>query len=735
MISGSEKPIRTPLPGAELGGAGATVSFGAFTCEEIRLISEDGASGLVYEGISSDYYGIDNAAAARLIIKECYPLDVAPSLVRDGNRLVLPDTAPISDQLSYAKYGKRYKEAFINQTQLYQGLTREQTSVPVSVRETNGALYLICDASNGDTLDKAAAQADISTQLHTLIRICEIISAMHDSGYVYLDLKPENILVIRNADKEAAQRYTGEIKLFDFDTVARIDELQSPDMVISASGDWSAYEQTHEGYRDDIGRSSDLYSLGAILFWLATGRPPSSNEVIHAAGAWSLQRRAISNVGLQNASIKAIDHICSIFNKTLTTNPSIRYEGAGAIKKDIVELRSAFEIVRLEQQLSSSKLKEDDNERVFLMAAIARLKTEWVSEFSGKPYSESSQAEKDDALRTLEELGASEDFSADVMDLAQKAIPANFKIDWVEGFWGKPYRDCSDVERDDALRALDDLGSAGNFDTEIVQLAQQSALAKAKTEWISDYTGKPFGESSRTEKDDALRTLEELGASEDFSADVMSLAQKAIPANFKIDWVEGFWEKPYRDCSRKEREDAIAELCKLGSCPDGVKDTDYLVQLAVSKEIAKAKGSWVESYYDRAYRECSQAEIDTALATLETLGKNPNEDESIEYVIEVYAIKEIAKAKGAWIEKYAGKPLASCSQVEQDIALAEFTQLGGDLSQVPEIIELLKELHEINKKRTEAIEELKAEAEKVIEDQLNQFRTPLSNLNFLLGTD
>jgi serine/threonine protein kinase len=363
MMAGSGKPIRTPLPGAEPGGVGATVSFGAFTCEEVHLISEDGASGLVYEGISRDYYETDGSAHARLIVKECYPLDVASSLIRDGDRLILLDTASIGDQFSYAKYGKRYKEAFINQTQLYLGSTREQTSVPVNVLEANGTLYLVCDASNGDTLDKTIAQMDILIQLHTLIRICEVISAMHDSGYVYLDLKPENILAIRNADKDATQRYTGEIKLFDFDTVARIDELQSPDMVISASGDWSAYEQTHEGYKDKVGPSSDLYSVGVLLFWLIMGRPPGVNEVIHFNGGWDIPTSAVVHPAFKSNDARALRLACHIFGKTLVIEPSDRYAQVQDLIADLTKLEEIL--------MPTNKTHSDEHQEI--LAAVQTL--------------------------------------------------------------------------------------------------------------------------------------------------------------------------------------------------------------------------------------------------------------------------------------------------------------------------------------------------------------------------
>jgi serine/threonine protein kinase len=334
--------IRTPLPGAEPGGAGAAMSFRSFTCENIRLISDDGASGLVYEGISKNYYGAAGTTPAKLIIKECYPLGIASSLARIDSTLVISNTATTDDQEIYARYKNRFKEAFRNHTNLYQGSAREQTSVPGVTYESNGTIYIVSDASNGETFDKACVDMNIITQLQVLNRLCGVLTVIHDNGCVYLDLKPGNILAIRNANRNAPQRYTGEIKLFDFDTVTRIDELKAPDSIISGSGNWSAYEQTHPGHRDEIGPASDVYSVGVILFWLMTGKPPSANEVINAYGKWTIPREVITHQAFSGDKQGAITIAQRIFDNTLTVEPSSRYQNANALAEALSELSDAL---------------------------------------------------------------------------------------------------------------------------------------------------------------------------------------------------------------------------------------------------------------------------------------------------------------------------------------------------------------------------------------------------------
>jgi serine/threonine protein kinase/outer membrane protein assembly factor BamD (BamD/ComL family)/predicted kinase len=332
------KTARTPLPGAEPGGAGARLDFDGFSCTNLSLLSGDGASGLVYIGVSADFYGTQEAALARLVIKECYPLELSSASERHGDALVLAKDSPKVNKMAFERYCQRYREAFAKHTLLYQGPAREQTSVPNKAYEANGTVYIISDASNGVTLDKAFPTMDIATQLKLLVRLSEALAAMHSSGLLYLDVKPQNILTLFSADTVDGKTYSGEVKLFDFDSVTAMAELESQQALISGSGDWSAYEQAHEGYTDKVGPASDLYSVGALLFWLVAGRPPTTNEVIHADGDWDIPQSVVVHPAFSGDDSRALRKACGIFNRTLVTEPGGRYQQAQDLRADLTVL-------------------------------------------------------------------------------------------------------------------------------------------------------------------------------------------------------------------------------------------------------------------------------------------------------------------------------------------------------------------------------------------------------------
>ena len=312
---------RTPLSSTKL-------SFEGFSCSEISLLSASGASGLVYEAYSHDFYGRDDVAPARLIIKECYPISLAHVLVRDGDLLKMSPEAPEEERSAFKRYSRRFIKAFDSNIALYQSAAREQISIPSHAIETNGTVYIINNASNGDTLDKAFSKMGFYQQVETLARLCETLSAIHDAGFVHLDIKPENVLCVRSSDVKSEDAYYSDIRLFDFDTVTALSDLSSLGTEMPNSGDWSSFEQTHPSSAGLVGATSDIYAVGTLLFWSIIGRPPTSNEVIHANGKWHLGVRDFTRVDEGVLTSDAIASIASILNATLTINTSDRYSTA-----------------------------------------------------------------------------------------------------------------------------------------------------------------------------------------------------------------------------------------------------------------------------------------------------------------------------------------------------------------------------------------------------------------------
>src|SRR5262249_50637201 len=101
-------------------------------------------------------------------------------------------------------------------------------------------------------------------------KVAEAMSFAHQHGVVHRDLKPQNILI--SAD--------GQPKVTDFGLAKSIEgdsHLTASGQVLGTPSYMPPEQAT--GNLSEIGPLSDVYSLGAVLYCLLTGRPPfqSSN--------------------------------------------------------------------------------------------------------------------------------------------------------------------------------------------------------------------------------------------------------------------------------------------------------------------------------------------------------------------------------------------------------------------------------------------------------------------------
>ncbi|MBC7816729.1 MAG: serine/threonine protein kinase [Planctomycetaceae bacterium] len=105
------------------------------------------------------------------------------------------------------------------------------------------------------------------------LQICRALKAAHNSGIIHRDLKPSNLMIASD----------GTVKLADFG-VAQVFASQKLTITggIVGTAEYMSPEQA-KGQRAT--KKSDLYSLGAVMYVMLTGRPPfsgkSSLDVIH----------------------------------------------------------------------------------------------------------------------------------------------------------------------------------------------------------------------------------------------------------------------------------------------------------------------------------------------------------------------------------------------------------------------------------------------------------------------
>lgn len=220
-----------------------------------------GGSCIVYDG-----YYVNNAGVKSTVrIKECFPYKL--HLRRSEAGVLIAENG---ENERFEAYKMRMRKSFETAHFLHEttGLTNYTAHV-FDMYEANGTVYIISSYTEGNVLSNVVF-ASLKDAVRAVISIAKRIEQIHKQGYLYLDIKPENILI----DKELPEL----IWLFDFDALIPIGEKEAiAEYKLACSTDFAPMEQKI-GDIKHIGRHTDIYSIGAILFYLLFGRAPGAAD-------------------------------------------------------------------------------------------------------------------------------------------------------------------------------------------------------------------------------------------------------------------------------------------------------------------------------------------------------------------------------------------------------------------------------------------------------------------------
>jgi tRNA A-37 threonylcarbamoyl transferase component Bud32 len=180
----------------------------------------------------------------------------------------------------------------------------------VGIDENSGAPYLVMEFVVGKTLEQhvAAGKTDFQQACTWGAALGRALACAHEQGIVHGDIKPANILI--NQD--------GRVMLTDFG-IARFAAHISQNGGLSGTPAYLSPEQI-EGNPTD-GRS-DLFSLGIVLYQLATGERPFQSDSVQAVCAQILKAKITPASKVNPALPRAFD---DIITRCLARNPEDRY--------------------------------------------------------------------------------------------------------------------------------------------------------------------------------------------------------------------------------------------------------------------------------------------------------------------------------------------------------------------------------------------------------------------------
>lgn len=228
-----------------------------------NIVKEIGRGGscIVYDAV----YKANTDDVKHVRIKECYPYKLRIKRAENGY-------LEAADNTLFENAKEKFKSDFsLGNGLFYSGDLFDVLTNTIDIYFDNGTVYLASEYSTENTLASYRPKS-IKDCVTVVKQVACILRKIHSEGYLYLDIKPENILIIDSI--------VTRVQLFDFDSLIPVSMCDRRDINMirpSYSKGFAAIE-LQTGKLKKLGAHTDVYAVGALLFWLLFGRTPSAPD-------------------------------------------------------------------------------------------------------------------------------------------------------------------------------------------------------------------------------------------------------------------------------------------------------------------------------------------------------------------------------------------------------------------------------------------------------------------------
>jgi serine/threonine protein kinase len=211
-----------------------------------------------------------------------------------------------------------WRERFLRERQLLASLNHPSIVHVIDAgRTANGRPYLVMEYVDGQPIDVYAANLPLAERLQLFRRICDGVSHAHQHLVIHRDLKPNNVLVDQS----------GQPKLLDFGIAKLLGEggtaTKTVDRLLTPQ--YASPEQLRGAAETT---ATDIYSLGAVLYRLATGRTPHEGRDRIAGTRDEVVAASRTTTGLP----ADLDYV---IRKAMRDEPGARYRSVDALSADV----------------------------------------------------------------------------------------------------------------------------------------------------------------------------------------------------------------------------------------------------------------------------------------------------------------------------------------------------------------------------------------------------------------
>ena len=231
-------------------------------------------------------------------------------------KLIKPEVASDSETI----------ERFSNELKLARKIRHKNVCGMFDIGESEGAHFITMEYVSGEdlkTMIRMSTGLTIGTVLSVGKQVCQGLAEAHNLGVVHRDLKPQNIIIDKG----------GNAKIMDFGIARSMREKGiTGGGIIIGTPEYMSPEQTEA---KDVDQRSDIYSLGIILYEMATGRVPFEGETALSV-AIKHKTEIPKDPKVINPNIP--DDLRRLILRCLEKDIARRYQSAGEVETELEKI-------------------------------------------------------------------------------------------------------------------------------------------------------------------------------------------------------------------------------------------------------------------------------------------------------------------------------------------------------------------------------------------------------------
>lgn len=265
-------------------------------------------------------------------VKECYPYKL--NITRKADNTLMASQQNTDE---FIKIQQQFRSDFSRTNRLfYSGSNYASMTNLLDIFMYNGTSYILSAYSSKETLASYKA-ASIKECISIVMQVAHIIGNIHKNGYLYLDVKPDNVLIVDGIQKQ--------VWLFDFDSLVSISDinnykkLEFEDLRLSYSGGFAPIElQTAKIKR--LGMHTDVYSVGALLFYILFGIAP---KAVHCESDAKYNFKKMC-YDYSKCDCRLFKALSEFFHNTLAVYYADRYANMDVVCEQLQKLESYADV-------------------------------------------------------------------------------------------------------------------------------------------------------------------------------------------------------------------------------------------------------------------------------------------------------------------------------------------------------------------------------------------------------